>query len=320
MDHLPTELLLGIFIHLPFGQKQTCMLVCKKWRELIASRCLYHTLFIGTNNVGEGFSTYKEFISIMEQSPKLRQQVAILFIEPWAAGDDFNIGTLTAYFPHLRRISFSRRKVSFHEYSTNTLEEIHDNINTLETLNIEFSWIIKQEQNLDNVAPAETMKRLSVEVFSHDLDKCVDLFAFIRRKYTQLEHLSFYFHCYEYSEDHDVFLKQINDNGYLPLIQQLGPRLKSLQLDGIEYNDYNVIPQMDASHCQIKKFSLNAKYDTKCLSILSESQQAKTIEHLTLNEMIWPSSYNFLKSFSSLTTLCIYFAGINQEINEDEEE
>jgi hypothetical protein len=79
-------------------------------------------------------------------------------------------------------------------------------------------------------------------------------------------------------------------------------------------------PQMDASHCQIKKFSLNAKYDTKCLPILSESQQAKTIEDLILDEMIWPSSYNFLKSFSSLTTLCIYFAGINQEIDQDEKD
>jgi hypothetical protein len=256
-----------------------------------------------TTNFGEGFSTYKEFISVMEQSPELRQQVTILFIEPWAAGDDFDIGTLTAYFPNLSRISFSRRKVSFHEYSTNTLEhpapdhhieyisdsngcalnqrlsadtmcthlveldlhllksfvaenfstllpslnnmpslkhftlgrcgylvddleELHDNINTLETLNIEFSRIIKQEQNLDNVAPAETMKQLSVKVFSHDLDKCVDLLAFIRRRYTQLEHLSFYFHGYKYSEDHDELLKQINDNGYLFPNSTVGTALK----------------------------------------------------------------------------------------------
>ncbi|KAI8876694.1 hypothetical protein K501DRAFT_307940 [Backusella circina FSU 941] len=171
-------------------------------------------------------------------------------------------------------------------YSAKDLEDIHTNITTLESLTIRFSYLAPQSQKLVNIKPAETMIFLAIEVFPKDIIHYPDLLFLFE----------------------DDLIEKVNKHGYLPLIKQLGPKLKKISLDKVQYNNYSIIHKMDATGCQIQKLVLSANYDTKCLSILSQSNQSKYIQDLSLTEMLWPSSYTFLETMITLVTLRLSYA------------
>jgi hypothetical protein len=101
MNTLPSELLHGIFIHLPVIQQLQCMLVSRRWATIIHGRSLYHSVYAKSEEM------FQCFLEIIKQKPELATNVEHLLI--WRVGP-LNVSEreILELFPNLKTLAYSK--------------------------------------------------------------------------------------------------------------------------------------------------------------------------------------------------------------------
>ncbi|KAI8879757.1 hypothetical protein K501DRAFT_276204 [Backusella circina FSU 941] len=114
MNILPSELLHDIFIYLPVIQQLRCMLVSRRWANIIRGQSLYHTVYIKDEQI------FQHFLEIIKHKPDLANNVEHLILcrEHVRCTSEREVLEL---FPNLKTLNYSR--VNDVQNTVNTPEE-----------------------------------------------------------------------------------------------------------------------------------------------------------------------------------------------------
>lgn len=111
MEKLSTEVLIPIFSQLDINNKLECILVCKKWHNIITRNTLYKQLKF------KNIVTFNRAINLFNKKQEFGQLVEVLLIEKFEL-DIFSILFMPTKFPNLKTLDWSEVKRSAEQCRT----------------------------------------------------------------------------------------------------------------------------------------------------------------------------------------------------------
>ncbi|KAI8885292.1 hypothetical protein K501DRAFT_284373 [Backusella circina FSU 941] len=203
--------------------------------------------------------------------------------------------------PVLKRLSLERSYINIAQ-----LEMLHKNLPSLEHIGVHLEYFDDPIPVPTDITPAVSITDLFVQMESVFEEDQTSWLLYVSKKYPNLKkyHIEFESSCFD-DEDMETF-DNVYSVAYIPFLKSLGPQLESIHLPGAEYNNYKIFQKMDEYGCQIKDVVLFSDKDNTWRSALTQSNQAKYIENLTVYH-VGPCSFDWLKSMEVLKSLSINF-------------
>lgn len=198
--------------------------------------------------------------------------------------------------PLLKKLTIENTSLTF-----SNCETLHENLPSVEQLT--FIKVGCISGNLpEKIKPATSVTSLYVKMRDVKLHRHVDWPSYIHRKYTRLIQFRYTIPNYGFHSRH---LKNFSEVGYLPLVKDLGPQLRTISFMGVD-TDISVLSQLDSFKCRIREFIFTAKELCKGLDTLSKTKQAGYIQQLTVMRM-FPAGFDWLKKMRRLKSLELYY-------------
>jgi hypothetical protein len=234
---------------------------------------------------------------------------------------DINIFSELKNMPVLKRLVLRNGTLKADDFTV-----LHANIPSIEALKLE-SFLFDNESGAE-ITPATSITSLIATLDSMDDGDGFLLFAskkypqlrhfshqygtynnnegnwhlFVNQEYPEIDHFAYQLHDGFYDSDEKAAWKHLYNVGYLPMLNNLGTHLQSLDLRGAEFSGYKILEKMDKAGCRIKKLIFNANRNNWLLSVLSKSDQVRSLEELTILD-IRPCSFEWLQNIIALNSL-----------------
>jgi hypothetical protein len=203
--------------------------------------------------------------------------------------------------PFLTRLELHDYKVSF-----SRLETIHSGLIHLQTLLISPTVFqdIDDEYN-DNIMPATSLTTLELKLYSIQPDNLwtrTNILNYIRKKYPALSSLTYRSPVDQSS--HDSNIGGLSKIAWKPLLHQLGPQLKKIQVDYDGYID-QFFQELDDAGCQIKYLRIGSFPAKLFEDMMLPSNQLHFIQTLVLDipTEVMVTCFDWLKQCAVLKKL-----------------
>jgi hypothetical protein len=185
----------------------------------------------------------------------------------------------------------------------NDLETIHRDLPFLHSL-ILFDVHITITELPETIIPAPLMKKLLLYLKYVKAESQIQLLHYIRSKYPRLEHFRFWNPTQDIWEHQDRL--SFSQHGLMPFLQEISPRLKSLELSSISLEQH-FFKHLDLYGCQLQSLYAFTFDRRNILCHLSQSNQCQYLEKLTLQNIL-PFSFELLQNMSKLKSLELIYS------------
>jgi hypothetical protein len=282
MDRVPAEILDRIFIQLHLEQKIECMLVCRKWRQVIRTLDLLHTIVLPSNDFysNDGLRRFSSLVSAVQTCPSDGVQVERLVLDR-CLNEKLDAMLLPTCFPRLRFLCLNQARMpSALDLKSGGFEPWQSSLETIVDIS---STLFVPCMLTTGIFSRLTSISLFQYYGSHflELNKIIDGLrnapALTKLK---LGHFYYYFHHFD-------------------MIHQTAPLLKSLSVSGVLLNDDSLfnMSSLDIFSSTIHDASLDGIAQNGFLETLCIEGDA-----YLLNQYVWmrylSTKYTHLSNFT----------------------
>jgi hypothetical protein len=183
------------------------------------------------------------------------------------------------------------------------MEILHTNLPSITELQMHSSFIAPSGVTRD-IEPATPITSLffSLEYITGNIQSHIEFYKYLAKKYPSTNDF-ICFDC-ELRDRSMQYVCDVFDNGIIPFLEQVGPQLEDFSFES--YVDaIAAFGRIDELGCKFKELTINSYHDDEYLfEELTESDQAKTIEVLELNDTV-PNPAEYLINMEVLRFLRI---------------
>ncbi|KAI8875443.1 hypothetical protein K501DRAFT_280362 [Backusella circina FSU 941] len=182
------------------------------------------------------------------------------------------------------------------------LEMLHKNLPTLKYIAVDierFDYPIPT-----HIIPAVSITGLCVQMEYPSQNDQINWLLYVSKKYPNLTMYYPEIETRGYEPEEKEDFKSVFLRAYEPFLKSVGSQLTSINLPGAQFDNFEIFQKMDENGCQINTMILFSDEDNSWTSALPQSNQAKSLEYLTVHDTR-PLLFDWLKSMKKLKSLCI---------------
>ncbi|KAI8884406.1 hypothetical protein K501DRAFT_312922 [Backusella circina FSU 941] len=190
------------------------------------------------------------------------------------------------------------------EFGLEDCERMHLAAPSLEDFTLDDAILVQNTKPF-NSTPAPFVNTISwtFEKINHSLDKTdtyIECLIYTKEKYNQLTSLDISLNVAEFYNGVDMV--KVFDQGWLPLLQRMGPQLKSLKRVDVP-PQVNIFKILDDLNCRIESLSLDVTGNMTVLDDFIISDQSKYMRYLYIGGIT--IDYNATLKETTLVKLCL---------------
>jgi hypothetical protein len=204
---------------------------------------------------------------------------------------------LLANAPNLTKLSITALHISFRD-----VESLHTSLPLLRSIQFFYAKFLDSDDFIpQHIQPALSVTQFALEAGRASTETQTEWLRYIHKKYPSLT--DWEFRCLNDRLDREENVENVNKEGLIPLLQDLGPQLKRLSTVSRNYGP-DFFRSLDNTGCQIQNLSLSMGLQPNLLDAFVTSSQVRYIQLLKI-QVVQVGNFEWLKELPVLKELVL---------------